>query len=111
MSAYLKESHPQEWLFNGQSEGNKFSGKGIQWVMHKALRKAGITKNATVHTLRHSYATHLLEWGMDIVSIKELLGHERIETTLVYLHVAQTGRTSLFSPFDRLYEKAQRAKT
>jgi site-specific recombinase XerD len=56
--------------------------------------------------LRHSYATHLLEYGMDIVSIKELLGHERIETTLVYLHVAKPNRTNLFSPLDRLYDKS-----
>lgn len=110
LEKYLRECKPKEWLFNGHAEGQKFSGKGIQWVMHSAVKKAGITKNATVHTLRHSYATHLLEWGMDIVSIKELLGHERIETTLVYLHVAQSGRTSLFSPFDKLYEKSQPAK-
>jgi site-specific recombinase XerD len=55
--------------------------------------------------LRHSYATHLLEYGMDIVTIKELLGHERIETTLVYLHVAKPNRTNLFSPMDRLYSQ------
>lgn len=55
--------------------------------------------------LRHSYATHLLEYGMDIVTIKELLGHERIETTLIYLHVAKPNRSNLFSPLDRLYAK------
>jgi len=55
------------------------------------------------YTLRHSYATHLLEQGMDIVTIKELLGHERIETTLVYLHVAKPNRSNVFSPFDKLY--------
>jgi site-specific recombinase XerD len=110
LKKYMCEYKPKEWLFNGLAEGQKFSSKGIQWVMHRAVKKAGIIKNATVHTLRHSYATHLLEWGMDIVSIKELLGHERIETTLIYLHVAQANRTSLFSPFDKLYEKSQPAK-
>ena len=55
--------------------------------------------------MRHSYATHLLEYGMDIVTIKELLGHANIETTMVYLHVARPDRSNLFSPFDRLYKK------
>jgi site-specific recombinase XerD len=64
-----------------------------------------LQKGISLHTLRHSYATHLLEMGMDIVSIKELLGHERIKTTLVYLHVAKPIRSNLFSPLDRLYEK------
>jgi site-specific recombinase XerD len=62
-------------------------------------------KDINVHTLRHTYATHLLEFGMDIVSIKELLGHSRIETTMVYLHVAKSSRINLFSPIDRLYKK------
>lgn len=55
--------------------------------------------------MRHSYATHLLEYGMDIVTIKELLGHKNIDTTLVYLHVARPNRRNLFSPLDRLYNK------
>ena len=59
----------------------------------------------TVHTLRHTYATHLLEDGLDIVTIKELLGHECIDTTMIYLHVAQSGRKALFSPLDTLYSK------
>jgi site-specific recombinase XerD len=57
----------------------------------------------TVHTLRHTYATHLLEDGLDIVSIKDLLGHACIQTTMVYLHVAQNGRQPAFSPLDTLY--------
>jgi integrase/recombinase XerD len=64
---------------------------------------AHIKKHVTAHTLRHTYATHLLEDGLDIVSIKELLGHSFIETTMVYLHVAKTGRLAPFSPLDRLY--------
>jgi site-specific recombinase XerD len=64
-----------------------------------------LLKGISVHTLRNSYATHLLEFGMDIVSIKELLGHGCIETTMVYLHVAKSTRINLFSPIDRLYKK------
>jgi integrase/recombinase XerD len=77
----------------------------VQWVVREATRKSGIQKQVTVHTLRHTYATHLLEEGLDIVSIKELLGHAHIETTMIYLHVAQTGRQAPFSPLDRLYQK------
>lgn len=66
-------------------------------------QKAGIIKSVNVHTLRHTYATHLLEDGLDIVSLKELLGHANIETTMVYLHVAQSGRHKPFSPLDTLY--------
>jgi site-specific recombinase XerD len=77
----------------------------MQWALREAVKKCNLQKGITLHTLRHSYATHLLEYGMDIVTIKELLGHERIETTLVYLHVAKPNRSNLFSPFDRLYQK------
>jgi len=72
-------------------------------VIKMLSKKAGITKDVNVHTLRHTYATHLLEEGMDIVSIKDLLGHANIETTMVYLHVAQSGHKKPFSPLDTLY--------
>ena len=67
------------------------------------MRKAKINKDASVHTLRHTYATHLLEDGVDIVTIKELLGHSNIETTMVYLHVAKINRSNAHSPLDTLY--------
>ena len=69
------------------------------------MKEAGIIKDVSVHTLRHTYATHLLEEGLDIMTIKDLLGHECIDTTLIYLHVAQSGRVKPFSPLDLLYEK------
>jgi integrase/recombinase XerD len=70
-----------------------------------AIKKAGIHKEVSVHSLRHTYATHLLEDGLDIVSIKELLGHAHIETTMMYLHVAQLERKKAHSPLDTLYSK------
>jgi len=101
---YYYACQPVEYLFNGNSAGSPLSIKGMQWALREAVKKCKLQKGISLHTLRHSYATHLLEEGMDIVSIKELLGHERIQTTMVYLHVARPNRTNLFSPFDRLYK-------
>lgn len=105
LQRYCKAYHPVNYLFNGSRRGTPLSTVGIQYVVRESVKKCGFTKGISVHTLRHSYATHLLEFGMDIVSIKELLGHERIETTMIYLHVAKSNRINLFSPIDRLYKK------
>ena len=102
---YYYACRPVEYLFNGHEPGTPLSVRGMQWALREAVKKCKLQKRITLHTLRHSYATHLLEYGMDIVTIKELLGHERIETTLVYLHVAKPNRTNLFSPIDRLYSQ------
>ncbi|MDB2526555.1 integron integrase [Mariniblastus sp.] len=75
---------------------------GIQKSLRKATQKAGIQKRVTCHTLRHSFATHLLEDGYDIRTIQELLGHNDVRTTMIYTHVASTGATGVKSPFDRL---------
>ena len=102
---YYYACRPVEYLFNGNEPGTPMSIRGLQWALREAVKKCKLQKGITLHTLRHSYATHLLEFGMDILSIKELLGHERINTTMVYLHVAKPRRTNLFSPLDRLYQK------
>lgn len=110
LGAYIQAECPQEWLFNGQVQENeqglrdrRYTTAGIQWVVRSARKEAGIGKQVTPHTLRHTFATHLLEDGLDIVSIKDLLGHACIDTTMVYLHVAQGGRKKPFSPLDTLY--------
>jgi site-specific recombinase XerD len=110
--SYIQAEQPQEWLFNGKPEqqaggdfDSRYSQKGVQWAVKQAKTAAGISKEMTVHTLRHTFATHLLEEGLDIMSIKDLLGHECIDTTMVYLHVAQNGRRKPFSPLDTLYQK------
>ena len=102
---YLQEK-PQVYLFNGKQIGESYSVKGLQWILREALKKAKIHKEGIcLHTLRHTYATHLLEEGLDIISIKELLGHSRIETTMMYLHVAHFERRTAYSPLDTLYGK------
>jgi len=102
---YIQVCKPVDYLFNGHEPGSQMSVRGMQWAMRQAVKKCKLQKRVSLHTLRHSYATHLLEFGMDIVTIKELLGHEKITTTMVYLHVAKPLRSNLFSPFDRLYGK------
>jgi integrase/recombinase XerD len=107
---YLRECNPKEYLFNGQKPGSQLSVTGMNWALGQAKKKCNLQKRITLHTFRHSYATHLLEFGVDIVTIKELLGHARIETTMVYLHVINLpNRSNLFSPFDKLYPSSDQA--
>ena len=77
--------------------------KGLSWVMREALKRTRIAKEVNLHSLRHSYATHLLEDGLNIVTVKDLLGHAEIATTMIYLHVAQNPKRPPHSPFDTLY--------
>ncbi len=103
---YMSGFNKSEYVFFGANEQVKMSHSGIQFLLKQAVKRVGINKTGVcLHTLRHSYATHLLEDGLDIISIKELLGHERIETTLVYLHVANCSRQQKKSPLDTLYSE------
>lgn len=107
LTSYIQAERPYIWLFNGKTNDGQlqqFSETGVQWVIQQAAKKAGIKKHVTSHVLRHTYATHLLEMGLDIMTLKELLGHVAIQTTLVYLHVAQLNRDRAFNPLDKLYQ-------
>ena len=100
---YLQSSRPKDYLFNGRVKGEPLGRGAVQQAFRLAVKKAKIQKEVSVHSLRHSYATHLLEQGVDIVTIKELLGHATIQTTMMYLHVARVNRVNAHSPLDRLY--------
>ena len=112
LKSYIEAEKPQDYLFgsniNGRAGGDfdcRYSQKGVQWAVKEAAKRAGVLKSVCVHTLRHSFATHLLEDGMDIITLKDLLGHENIETTMLYLHIAQSDRLKPFSPLDTLFEQ------
>ena len=98
---YYKEYKPKKYIIEGQN-GGKYSPKSVQSVFKRSLKKAGIKKKATVHTLRHSFATHLLDEGTDIRYIQELLGHKRLETTQIYTHVSSYSINKIKSPADKL---------
>ncbi len=101
---YIAAEKPRQFLFEGH-DGNVFSQRGTQWVVSQAVKKSGVVKEVSVHTLRHTYATHLLEQGVNILTIQNLLGHAAIETTMVYLHLARPCAVVAFSPMDTLYNQ------
>ena len=107
LKKYLKAENPHIWLFNGKQPESKYSVRGLSWVMRENLKKTSITKDVNLHSLRHSYATHLLEEGLNIVTLKELLGHAEITTTMIYLHVAQCKHIKPHSPLDTLYSQRE----
>lgn len=103
LKKYIAVEHPHVWLFNGKEPDGRYSVKGLSWVMRETLKKTSVKKEVNLHSLRHSYATHLLEEGLNIVTLKELLGHAEITTTMIYLHVAQCPFIKPHSPLDTLY--------
>lgn len=105
IAQYISAEHPSNYLFEGNDDG-AMSQRGTQWVVGEAVKRAGLRKEVHTHTLRHSYASHLLEQGVNILAIKELLGHAHIETTMVYLHIAKPDTKNVFSPLDTLYEQS-----
>jgi len=102
LRAYYIAYKPKKYLFEGQ-KGGKYSNTSAQKVLKNALVKAKIHKNITLHSLRHSFATHLLEKGTDIRYIQELLGHSSPKTTMIYTHVTETSLKKIKNPFDDLF--------
>jgi integrase/recombinase XerD len=99
---YWKVARPTEWLFPGEIPGRPLSVGTVHRICVQAAHAAGLDKHVTVHTLRHSFATHLLEAGTDIRTIQILLGHRNLKTTAVYTHVSPTAVVATESPLDRL---------
>lgn len=97
---YYKLYHPKEWLFPGQNPNYPISTRTIQAAFNDAKKIAGINQRATPHTLRHSFATHLIEQGTNLLTVKDLLGHESVDTTAMYIHLARRDVLGVRSPFD-----------
>jgi len=96
---YFKEYKPKEYLFEGIL-GGQYSIRSIQAVCQAAMKRAHINKRIGIHSLRHSYATHLMEQGTNINFIQKLLGHNDIKTTMIYTHVSDTNIANVKSPLD-----------
>ena len=101
LKTYLSHYNPKHYLFEGRN-GEKYTQVSARQVLKQSLANAGIQKYATLHTLRHSFATHLLESGTDIRYIQELLGHNSPKTTMIYTHVSTTNLKDIKNPFDSL---------
>jgi integrase/recombinase XerD len=99
---YYKSCKPKVYLFEGQESGEQYDSRSLQQVLKQALVKAKISKPVTLHWLRHSYATHLLESGTDLRYIQEILGHRSSKTTEIYTHVSTKSIQQIVSPFDNL---------
>lgn len=103
---YVKKYKPEKWLFPGQKKDRHISTRTVQAIFEKARNKAGIKKDVTVHSLRHSFATHLLESGIDLRYIQELLGHKSSKTTEIYTHVSTKNLGKIRSPLDLIGDES-----
>lgn len=105
LAQYIRQYEPSSLLFPGQN-GHEYSQTSVRALLRRAVQNAGIKKKVTPHTFRHSYATHLLEQGVDLRYVQELLGHSRPETTQIYTHVTKKELMKVKSPFDTMIEGA-----
>ena len=106
MNNYLATYKPKQWFVEGP-DGGPYSSSSVRNMLRKSCKRAGIHKEVTPHTLRHSFATHLLEQGVDVRYIQELLGHSRPETTMIYTHITRQDLQKIESPLDVLARKLQ----
>jgi len=114
IKTFINSSKPKRYLFEGTGnpEGKDFDGRysqrGVQWAVKTIAKNAGIIKEVNVHMLRHTYATHLLEDGVNIITVQQLMGHNNIETTMIYLHVCTPPDQLAHSPLDKVFEQCKR---
>jgi site-specific recombinase XerD len=105
LDIYRQMNSKSNYVFEGQFAGEPYSTRSVQEVMRMAIKKTGLEKKASVHTLRHSFATHLLEAGTDIRYIQHFLGHSSIKTTLAYTHLTKGAVDKIQSPLDRMVDE------
>lgn len=115
LKKYITSAQPKDFLFegNGNPQGQGFDGRysqrGVQWAVKTVARQAGIIKEVHTHMLRHSYATHLLEDGVNIIAVQKLLGHANIESTMEYLHICSQPEHLPQSPLDKVFALCSRS--
>jgi len=102
LTEYYHRLKPIKYLFNGYKKGEAYCSSSGQWTMRQARKRAKITKQASVHTLRHAYATHHLENGTDLVYLKQQLGHKHLKTTERYIHLCAERKTNVHHPIDQI---------
>ena len=107
LRGYWRMYEPTRWLFEGQNPTRHLSASSLQRAFNASKAKARIKKHVTIHSLRHSFATHLLEQGTDIHIVQRLLGHTSIKTTTIYLHLKKESLTKVESPLDQLLDDEQ----
>jgi len=98
---YYTTSRPKGYLFNGRLEGKPMSNEGLRHALDAAVKKAGIRNQVNMHVLRHCFATHSLEHGMNIKTLQYLMGHSSVQTTMIYLHISEVPLEHAFSPLDK----------
>ena len=108
LRTYIKTKKPEYYLFNGKKKGTHISEESTSWIMNKAISRSGITKEISLHNLRHSFASHLLSTGVNLLTIQKLLGHEDIRTTMIYLHISNLISKPINSPLDFIYPPAKK---
>ncbi|KAF5428731.1 Site-specific recombinase XerD [Candidatus Methanophagaceae archaeon] len=106
LSLYLKTYHPEKWLFPGQKDGGHITTRKVQRIFEDAIKKVDIDKDVSFHSLRHSFATYLLESGVDLRDIQELLGHKSSKTTEIYTHVSNKDLGKIKSPLDLIMKNS-----
>lgn len=104
---YWRKYKPGQWLFRGRKSDHHITSSAANQIFQNAKKKAGINKGRGIHCLRHAFATHLLSHGTDLFTLKRLLGHTNIQTTLLYLHLVPERITKLQSPLDCIFESKE----
>jgi site-specific recombinase XerD len=103
LSDYVKKYRPEHYLFHGRKKGSQITATAVRWALCQALKREGLTRSLNIHSLRHSFASHLLSMGTNLMVIRDLLGHQSILTTMIYLHINYRMKSDVVNPLDKMF--------